>query len=59
MILASTGIAAKNVDGTAIQSGLSIQVNCKPHACAKLSDTKQCKLRNLLSEVEAIIIDKC
>ena len=58
LVLAPTGVAAINVDGTTIHSGLGIPVNCKTSALPKLSDAKRCQLRNLFSEVEIIIIDE-
>ena len=58
LVLAPTGVAAINVDGTTIHSGLGIPVNCRTQALPKLSDAKHSELSNLYSEIEVIIIDE-
>ena len=58
LVLAPTGVATINVDGTTIHSGLGIPVNCRTQALPKLSDAKRSELRNLYSEIEVIIIDE-
>ena len=58
LVVAPTGVAAINVDGTTIHSGLGIPVNCRTQALPKLSDAKRSELRNLYIEIEVIIIDE-
>ena len=54
LLLAPTGVAAVNIDGTTIHSGLSIYGK----VYTPLSDKMRASLRNKLSEVAAIIIDE-
>ena len=51
-----TGVAAINIDGAIIHSGLKIPIDCRTCALPKLSDTKRCHLRNRLRGAEVIII---
>ena len=53
--LAPTGIAAINIEGTTIHSGLGIFSN---RECLPLSDKMRSALRNKLSEVNVIIVDE-
>ena len=53
--LAPTGVAAINIDGTTIHSGLGIFSNGE---CSPLSDKLRTSLRNKLSEVSVIIVDE-
>ena len=53
--LAPTGVAAINIDGTTIHSGLGIFTN---RECFQLSDKMRTSLRNKLSEVSVVIIDE-
>ena len=53
--LAPTGVAAINIDGTTIHSGLGIFNN---NECFPLSDKLKTSLRNKLSEVCVIIVDE-
>ena len=55
LLLAPTGGAPVNIDGSAIHSGLGI--NCKGHFFP-LNDQQKASLRNKLSEVSIIIIDE-
>jgi len=53
--IAPTGVAAINISGTTIHTALSIHGN---GLCGPLSSLTLQKLRNLLCEVEAVIIDE-
>ena len=55
MLLAPTGVAAVNINGTTIHSGLEINVGGKLYP---LSEQHRADLRNKLSEVRLIIIDE-
>ena len=55
LILAATGVAAININGTMIHSGLAINVGSKFYP---LNDQQRAVLRNKLSEVLLIIIDR-
>ena len=55
MLLAPTGVAAVNINGTTIHSGLEINVGGKLYP---LSEQHRPDLRNKLSEVRLIIIDE-
>ena len=54
LLLASTGVAAENINGTTIHSGLGIHGKIY----ALLSDKSRASLRNKLSEIAAAIIDE-
>ena len=58
LLLASTGIAAINIKGTTINSGLSIPVDKFGYNLTPLSDIEKSALRNHLSELKLIIIDE-
>ena len=55
LLLAPTGVAAVNINGTTIHSGLGINVTTKLYP---LNDQQRAALRNKLSEVRLIIIDE-
>ena len=55
LLLAPTGVAAVNINGTTIHSGLEINVGGKLYP---LSEQHRADLRNKLSEVRLIIIDE-
>ena len=55
LLLAPTGVAAININGTTIHSGLCIP--CRG-TCYPLNDKNRVSLRNKLSEVQMIIIDE-
>ena len=55
LLLAPTGVAAININGTTIHSGLGINVGGKLYP---LSEQHRAALRNKLSEVRLIIIDE-
>ena len=55
LLLAPTGVAAVNIDGTTIHSGLGI--NSKGQFCP-LNDKQKASLRNKLSEGMLLIIDE-
>ena len=55
LLLALTGVAAININGTTIHSGLGINVGSKLYP---LNDQQHVVLRNKLSEVRLIIIDE-
>ena len=48
LLLALTGISAINILGTAINSGLAIQIN-NSGSLPRMFDQNKCKLRNLSS----------
>ena len=51
-------MSAIDINGTAIHSALNIPINYRSRNLPRLSDSKRCKLRNLLSETEVVIIDE-
>ena len=57
LLLAPTGVAAVNIDGTTVHSGLGIHGKVYT-PFTPLSDKMRASLRNKLSEVVAIIIDE-
>ena len=57
LLLAPTGVSAINISGTTINSGLAIPINIRG-PLPRMSDQIKCKLRNLYSELEVIIIDE-
>ena len=58
LLLAPTGVAAVNINGTTIHSALGISIESRGLTLQKLSDTRRCKLRQDLSDVKALIIDE-
>ena len=58
LLLAPTGVAAINISGTTIHSGLGIPVECRGMHVPKLSDKKRCELRIKYEELKMIIIDE-
>ena len=58
LLLAPTGIAAINIQGTTIHSALHIPIGHFGKNIPKLSDQYRSTLRNCFSEVAAIIIDE-
>ena len=59
LMLAPTGVAAVNVDGSTIHSTLGILTDYSSGKCvSKLSDKRRSSLRAKLSEVKVIIIDE-
>ena len=57
-LLAPTGVSAININGTIIHSALNIPTNCRSRNLPKVSDSERCELRNLLSEIQVVIIDE-
>ena len=57
LLLAPTGVAAINIDGTTINNGLSINPNT-PDFLVKKPDLVKSKLRCDYSEVEFVILDE-
>jgi len=57
-MLAPTGVAAVNVDGSTIHSSLGILPGCTSKSVSKLSDKKRGSLRHRFSELKVIIIDE-
>ena len=55
LLLGPTGISAVNIAGTSIHSGLAIKLGTK---LLGLNDKSKADLRNRLSDVELLIIDK-
>ena len=58
LILAPTGVAAININGTTINSGLSIPPYVNGYTLPRLSDFERGRLRNLYSEVLVVLIDE-
>ena len=58
LLMAPTGIAAIQVDGTTIHTGLGIPVGCFGTKLPLLHDKMKCNLRNHLSDLKVIIIDE-
>ena len=58
LLLAPTGVAAINIEGTTIHSGLGIPIGHHGKNVPRLGDKMRSKLRNKLSEVGVIIIDE-
>ena len=58
LILSPTGVAAFNINGTTINSGLSIPSYVNEYTLPGISDSEQGRLRNLYSEVLVNLIDK-
>ena len=59
LMLAPTGVAAVNVDGSTIHSTLGILTDYSSGKCvSKLSDKRRSSLREKLSEIKVIIIDE-
>ena len=58
LLLAPTGVAAINISGTTIHSGLSIPPEARGKSVPKLSDEKRSLLRSKFSELKVIIIDE-
>ena len=58
LVLAPTGVAAVNVSGNTIHSGLGIPVGNFRKNIPKLNDKKRSALRHHLSEVQVILIDE-
>ena len=58
MLLASTGVAAINIEGITIHSGLGKPIGHHGNNVPRLSDKMRSKLRNKLPEVGVIIIDE-
>ena len=58
LILAPTGVAAININGTTINSGLSIPHYVNRYTLPRLSDSERGRLRNLYSEILVVLIDE-
>ena len=58
LILAPTGVAAININGTTVNSGLSIPPYVNGYTLPRLSDPERGRLRNLYSEVSVVLIDE-
>ena len=58
LILALTGVAATNINGTTINSGLSIPPYLNEYILRRLSDSERRRLRNLYCEVLVVLIDE-
>ena len=58
LLLAPTGVAAINIDGTTIHSALGIPVGHFGKNLPKLNDKKRTALRNNLCETRVLIIDE-
>ena len=58
LLLAPTGVAAVNINGTTIHSALGISIDARGLTLHKLPDKKRCKLRQELADVKALIIDE-
>ena len=51
-------MSTTDINGTAIHAALNIPINYRSRNLPKLSDSKCCKLINLLSEIQVVIIDE-
>ena len=58
LVLAPTGVAAVNISGNAIHSGLGIPVGNVSKSIPKLNDKRRSTLRQQLSELRVMIIDE-
>ena len=59
LLIAPTGVAAINIEGTTIHTGLGIPVgNYSRKTLPKLNDKMRSSLRNNLSELQVIVIDE-
>ena len=58
LLFAPTGVAAININETAINSGLSIPPYVNGYTLPRLSDSERGRLRNLYSEVLVVLIDE-
>ena len=58
LLLASTGVAAVNIDGITIHSGLGIPIGHHGNNVPRLSDKMCSQLRNKLLENSVVIIDE-
>ena len=58
LLLAPTGVAALNIDGTTIHSGLGINPNCNTYGMGKLSKALKSKLGCDYLEIAAVVIDE-
>ena len=58
VILALTGAAGINIDGTTINSGINIPPYVNGYTLPRLSDSERGRLRNLYSEVLVVLIDE-
>ena len=58
LIIAPAGVATININGTAINSGLSIPPYVKGYTLPRFSDSERGRLRNLYSEVLVVLIDE-
>ena len=58
LLLAPTGVAAIDIDGTTIHNGLGIPVGYFGKILPRLTDKMRSSLRNKLHELRALIIDE-
>ena len=58
LLLAPTGVAALNIDGTTIHLGLGINQNCNTYSMGKLSEALKYKLRCDYLEIIVVVIDE-
>ena len=58
LLIAPTGVAAVNIDGTTIHTALGLPCKKCGINLPRLSDKRRAALRNKLSEVSAVIIDE-
>ena len=58
LILSPTGVAAININGTTINSELSIPPYLNGYTLPRLSDSERGRLKNLYSEVLVVLIDQ-
>ena len=58
LIPAPTGVEEISINGTTINSGLSISPYINRYTLLRLSDSEQGRLRNLFSEILVVLIDE-
>ena len=58
LLMAPTGVAAINIDGTTIHTALNIPINHSGKKLSPLSNKMRSSLRSKLSDLKAIIIDE-
>ena len=58
LLLAPTGVSAININWITIHSALNMPINCRSRNLSKLSDCKRSELKNMLSDIQVVIINE-